>query len=124
MSAYAPASLVPSVASWWTFLAPFREADLRNHPWKDWASAEDESGGTQRRPGASSRWSQGKDLSWQPLRAELVVEVAYDHMQGTRFRHTAQFRRWRPDKRPSDCTFEQLEVIPPQELTEIFAKGS
>ena len=77
----------------------------------------------QRRPGASSRWSQGKDLSWQPLRPELVVEVTYDHMQGGRFRHTAQFRRWRPDKRPTDCTFDQLEVVPPQELAEIFAKG-
>ncbi|HEY8227748.1 MAG TPA: hypothetical protein VIG25_20930, partial [Pyrinomonadaceae bacterium] len=58
--------------------------------------------------------------SWEPLRPELVVEVAYDHMQGSRFRHTAQFRRWRGDKKPSDCTFEQLEVVPPQELSEIF----
>ena len=80
-------------------------------------AADEESAGAQRRPGASSRWSQGKDLSWQPLRPELVVEVAYDHMQGTRFRHTAQFRRWRPDKQPRDCTFDQLEVVPPQELT-------
>lgn len=105
------------------FLAPYRLADLSGHPWKDWALAEHESGGAQRRPGASSRWSQGKDLSWQPLRPELVVEVAYDHMQGGRFRHTAQFRRWRTDKPPRDCTFEQLEVVPPQELSEIFAGG-
>ena len=70
-----------------------------------------------------SRWSQGKDLSWEPVRAELVVEVAYEHMQGTRFRHMAQFRRWRIDKQPSDCTFAQLEVVPPQELMEIFATG-
>ena len=74
-------------------------------------------------PGAKSRWSQGKDLSWEALRPELVVEVAYDHMQGTRFRHTAQFRRWRTDKPPSECTYAQLEVVPPQELAEIFAHG-
>ena len=76
-----------------------------------------------RLPGAQSRWSQGKDLSWEPLRPELVVEVAYDHMQGGRFRHTAQFRRWRNDKRPSDCTFAQLEVVAPQELRQIFGAG-
>jgi ATP-dependent DNA ligase len=76
--------------------------------------------GTQRRPGALSRWSQGKDLSWEPLRPELVVQVAYDHMQNGRFRHTAQFRRWRSDKRPADCTFAQLEVVPPHEIEQIF----
>ncbi|PYO45633.1 MAG: ATP-dependent DNA ligase, partial [Gemmatimonadetes bacterium] len=74
-----------------------------------------------RMPGGQSRWSSGKDLSWEPLRPELVVEVAYDHMQGDRFRHTAQFRRWRDDKRPRDCTYEQLEVVPPHELKAIFA---
>ena len=105
------------------FLAPYQVDNLEGHPWKDWATAESESGGAQRRPGASSRWSQRKDLSWQPLRTELVVEVAYDHMQSGRFRHTAQFRRWRPDKPPTDCTFDQLEVVPPQELAEIFQKG-
>jgi ATP-dependent DNA ligase len=62
-----------------------------------------------------------KDLSWEPLRPELVVQVAYDHMQGSRFRHTAQFRRWRDDKRPRDCTYDQLEVVPPHELAAIFA---
>ncbi len=102
------------------FLAPYRDNALVDHPWKEWATAEhpDESG--QRVPGAKSRWSQGKDLSWQPLRPELVVEVAYDHMQGSRFRHTAQFRRWRTDKKPSDCTYAQLEVVAPQELAAIF----
>ena len=74
-------------------------------------------------PGGHSRWSGGKDLSWEPLRPELVVEVAYDHMQGDRFRHTAQFRRWRTDKRPKECTYAQLEVVPPQELAAIFAGG-
>ena len=71
-------------------------------------------------PGGQSRWSQGKDLSWEPLRPELVVEVAYDHMQGGRFRHIAQFRRWRTDKKPSECSYAQLEVVPPQELRAIF----
>ena len=72
-------------------------------------------------PGVKSRWSQGKDLSWEPLRAELVAEVAYEHMQGSRFRHTAHFRRWRPDKSPRDCTYAQLEVVAPHELAAIFA---
>ena len=71
-------------------------------------------------PGGQSRWNSGKDLSWQPLRIELVVEVAYEHMQGDRFRHLAHFRRWRIDKSPNSCTYEQLEVVPPQELMSIF----
>ena len=104
------------------YLAPYREDALAAHPWKHWAEHESASvEPAQRRPGGQSRWSQGKDLSWEPLRPELVVEVAYDHMQGSRFRHIAQFRRWRKDKRPGDCTYDQLEVIPPQELAEIFA---
>jgi ATP-dependent DNA ligase len=103
-------------------LAPYREEALANHPWKEWAGDGAEAGDEgRRRPGAKSRWSQGKDLSWEPLRPELVVEVAYDHMQGRRFRHTAQFRRWRTDKAPRDCRFAQLEVVPAQELEEIFA---
>ncbi|MFN2637582.1 MAG: ATP-dependent DNA ligase [Gemmatimonadaceae bacterium] len=104
------------------FLAPYRENALDGHPWRAWVEEEaDASADTHRRPGMESRWSAGKDLSWEPLRPELVVQVAYDHMQGGRFRHTAQFRRWREDKRPRDCTFEQLEVVPPQELAEIFS---
>ncbi|HTT74784.1 MAG TPA: ATP-dependent DNA ligase [Candidatus Binataceae bacterium] len=105
------------------YLAPYRRNALENHPWKQWAdeSVAGESGHGHRMPGAQSRWSHGKDLSWEPLRPELVVEVAYEHMQGSRFRHTAQFRRWRPDKPPRDCTYAQLEVVPPQELTAIFA---
>src|ERR1700687_1305090 len=102
------------------FLSPYRKNALDNHPWKQWAEA---SGAAHRIPGGQSRWSQGKDLSWEPLRPELVVEVAYDHMQGDRFRHIAQFRKWRTDKRPRDCTFDQLEVVPPQELAAIFATG-
>jgi hypothetical protein len=96
-------------------LKPYRKNALANHPWKSWAeqgAADGDDG--QRMPGAQSRWSSGKDLSWEPLRPELIVEVAYDHMQGDRFRHTAQFRRWRPDKKPRDCTYEQLEVVAPK----------
>jgi len=106
------------------FLAPYRKNALVNHPWKQWAEHAEMNGeSAHRMPGGKSRWSQGKDLSWEPLRPELVVEVAYDHMQGSRFRHIAQFRRWRLDKEPSDCTYEQLEVVAPQELAEIFASG-
>jgi ATP-dependent DNA ligase len=105
-------------------LAPYRERALIDHPWKGWATHEHGGGAAgQRMPGGISRWSQGKDLSWEPLRPELVVEVAYDHMQGSRFRHTAQFRRWRTDKPPRECTYAQLEVVAPQELAEIFVTG-
>ena len=72
-------------------------------------------------PGVGSRWSQGKDLSWEPLRAELVGDVAYGHMQASRGPHTAPVRRWRPDKNPHDCTYAQLEVVAPHELAAIFA---
>jgi ATP-dependent DNA ligase len=106
------------------FLAPYRRDALVDHPWKRWAEYEAEHAEAgQRMPGGQSRWSQGKDLSWEPLRPELVVEVAYEHMQGRRFRHLAQFRRWRTDKKPSDCTYAQLEVVSPLELAEIFAGG-
>src|SRR3954471_3883175 len=102
------------------FLKPYRKHALANHPWKGWADSESASG---RMPGGQSRWSQGKDLSWEPLGPELVLEVAYDHMQGDRFRHTAQFRRWRSDKKPSDCTYAQLKFVPPQEIAAIFPSG-
>ena len=106
------------------FLKPYREDALVAHPWKAWAEhGAEPSEGMNRMPGGQSRWSQGKDLSWEPLRPELVIEVAYDHMQGDRFRHTAQFRRWRTDKKPTDCTYAQLEVVPPQELAAIFPSG-
>ena len=101
------------------FLAPYRRDALANHPWKAWAGGDD----WQRMPGMQSRWSQGKDLSWEPLRPELVAEVAYEHMQGPRFRHMAHFRRWRMDKSPAECTYKQLEVVPPEELSRIFAAG-
>lgn len=104
-----------------TELAPLREAALAGHPWRGWADAQEEAAERGRRlPGASSRWNRGKDLSWEPLRPERVCEVAYDHLQGKRFRHAAQFLRWRPDKRPQDCRYDQLEVTPAYELERVF----
>ena len=97
-------------------LAPLRKGALEDNPWRDWAEA----GDTNRMPGGQSRWSAGKDLSWEPLRIERVCEVKYDHMQGDRFRHAAIFLRWRPDKRPSDCRYDQLEVTTPYELEKVF----
>jgi ATP-dependent DNA ligase len=102
-------------------LAPFRKNAIDDHPWREWASADAESS---RMPGAQSRWSAGKDLSWEPLRIERVCEVKYDHMQGDRFRHAAIFLRWRPDKQPQDCRYDQLEVTKPYELERIFSSGS
>lgn len=89
-------------------LEPLVEQDPTNHPWGEWAEAQAHA--TTRMPGAVSRWSAGKDLSFVPLRPERVVEVAYDHMEGDRFRHTAQLRRWRPDREPDSCTYAQLEA--------------
>jgi ATP-dependent DNA ligase len=102
-------------------LAPLRKDAMQDHPWKEWAGAAAESS---RMPGAQSRWSAGKDLSWEPLRIERVCEVKYDHMQGDRFRHAAIFLRWRPDKPPQDCRYDQLEVTKPYELSKIFSSGS
>ncbi|WP_353828971.1 ATP-dependent DNA ligase [Agromyces sp. SYSU T0242] len=99
-------------------LAPYVEEDLSRHPWGEWADQEAHRSG--RMPGAVSRWSAGKDLSFVPLRPELVVEVAYDHMEGDRFRHTARFRRWRPDREPESCTYEQLEAPAGIDLAEIL----
>ena len=100
-------------------LAPLREHALDGHPWRDWAAMDE--GEMTRMPGGQSRWSAGKDLSWEPLRIERVCEVKYDHMQGRRFRHAAIFQRWRPDKPPADCRYDQLEVTPAYELEKIFA---
>lgn len=99
-------------------LAPYRMESVDGHPWGFWADAEVHESG--RLPGAQSRWSGGKDMSWEPLRPELVVEVAYDHMQGTRFRHTAQFRRWRTDRDPESCTYEQLDEPVKYEISEVL----
>jgi ATP-dependent DNA ligase len=99
-------------------LEPLREHAIENHPWRDWAGVEE---GDQRMPGASSRWNRGKDLSWEPLRPERVCEVAYDHLQGDRFRHATHFLRWRPDKDPRSCRYDQLEEVPAVELSRIFS---
>jgi ATP-dependent DNA ligase len=104
-------------------LEPLRENANEGHPWQEWADwasmgAADASG--QRLPGATSRWNRGKDLSWEALRPERVVEVAYDHLQGDRFRHATTFKRWRPDKQPADCRYDQLEETPAFEIAKIF----
>jgi ATP-dependent DNA ligase len=101
-----------------SILGPLRDRALDGHPWREWA---DESGrGMARMPGAQSRWSAGKDLSWEPVRLERVCEVKYDHLQGDRFRHAAVFLRWRPDRQPADCRYDQLEVTAPYELEKVF----
>ncbi len=101
-------------------LAPLRDNALDGHPWRQWKKIEEEYAG-QRMPGATSRWNRGKDLSWEPLRIERVCEVGYDHLQGDRFRHGTHFQRWRPDKRPDDCRYDQLEERPAAELAQVFA---
>jgi ATP-dependent DNA ligase len=103
-------------------LAPLRENALQDHPWKEWAQAD--ASELNRMPGAQSRWSAGKDLSWEPLRIGRVVEVKYDHLQGNRFRHAATFLRWRPDKQPRDCRYDQLEVTRAYQLDKVFSSGS
>jgi ATP-dependent DNA ligase len=104
-------------------LAPLRDDALDGHPWAEWAEwaagEESEASGT-RMPGATSRWNHGKDLSWEPLRVERVAEVGYDHLQGDRFRHATTFVRWRPDRQPGDCRYDQLETSAPYELSLIF----
>ena len=100
-------------------LAPYRDNALEGHPWAEWARASGADGGT-RMPGAQSRWNAGRDLSWEPLRPELVVEVRYDHLQGDRFRHATQFVRFRDDRDPASCTYAQLEEVAPAELARIF----
>ena len=102
-------------------LEPYRRGGLEDHPWRDWAVAEAAAAEEGRRlPGATSRWNRGKNLSWEPLRPELVCEVAFDHLQRDRFRHAATFRRWRPDRSPADCRYDQLEETPPALLADIF----
>jgi ATP-dependent DNA ligase len=99
-------------------LAPLRARALDGHPWREWAEFSGSEMG--RMPGGYSRWSAGKDLSWEPVRVERVCEVKYDHMQGDRFRHAAVFLRWRPDRQPAECRYDQLEVTPPYELSKVF----
>ena len=98
--------------------APLREHALDHHPWREWARAEGHE--QTRMPGGQSRWSAGKDLSWEPVRIERVCEVKYDHLQRDRFRHATKFLRWRTDKQPKDCRYDQLEVTTPYELKKVF----
>jgi ATP-dependent DNA ligase len=100
-------------------LEPLRERAFDEHPWREWAEPFGAENMT-RMPGGQSRWSAGKDLSWEPVRVERVCEVKYDHLQGSRFRHAATFLRWRPDKQPRDCRYDQLEVTTPYELEKVF----
>jgi ATP-dependent DNA ligase len=100
---------------------PLRRNAIDDHPWRQWVEAAEHE--TRRMPGGQSRWSAGKDLFWEPLRIERVCEVKYDHLQGDRFRHAATFLRWRPDKPPSDCRYDQLEVTKPYELERVFGAG-
>lgn len=99
-------------------LEPLRMPDPGGHPWAAWA--EESAHESARLPGAQSRWTGKKDLSWVPLRPERVCEVKYDHMEGDRFRHTAQFRRWRPDRTPQSCTYGQLEEVVRYDLAEVL----
>ncbi|NUZ08225.1 ATP-dependent DNA ligase [Piscinibacter koreensis] len=105
-------------------LAPLRDDALEGHPWRDWAGAAGAEADGQRMPGATSRWSAGKDLAWVALRPERVCEVKYDHLQGDRFRHATTFLRWRPDKPPAACRYDQLEVVAPYELRAIFGSAA
>jgi ATP-dependent DNA ligase len=102
-------------------LAPYRADALDGHPWRDWANAQVQENGEHRMPGAQSRWNAGKDLSWVPLRPELVVEIKYDQLEGRRLRHTGQFLRWRPDREPRSCTYDQLEVPVRYDLGEVLS---
>ena len=107
-------------------LEPYRAQALDGHPWQEWANAqvsqrEDGADGTETRmPGAVSRWNAKKDLSWVPLRPELVVEIKYDQLEGRRLRHTGQFLRWRPDRDPLSCTYDQLDVPVRYDLAEVL----
>jgi ATP-dependent DNA ligase len=103
-------------------LAPLRENALENHPWREWADAQ--ASETTRMPGGQSRWSAGKDLSWEPVRIERVCEVKYDHLQGSRFRHAATFLRWRPDREPRDCRYDQLDVTHAYDLDKVLSSGT
>jgi ATP-dependent DNA ligase len=104
-------------------LAPLRDRAMDGHPWQSWAEAA-HGEEAQRKPGAGNRWNAGKDMSWEPVRIERVVEVGYDNLQGDRFRHATKFVRWRPDREPASCTYAQLERPVPEVLAEVFGAGA
>ncbi len=101
-------------------LAPLREGALDAHPWRDWAEAASDAREEGRMPGGVSRWNAKKDLSWEPLRTELVAEVRYEHVMAGRFRHGGRLVRFRPDRSPESCTYAQLEEVAPAELSALF----
>ena len=101
-------------------LAPLRDDALEGHPWREWADHQAQAQAAGKMPGGISRWNAQKDLSWEPLRAELVAEVRYEHVQSGRFRHGGRLVRFRPDRTPDSCTFAQLEEVAPAELADIF----
>ena len=98
-------------------LEPYRADARSGHPWAGWADA------AGRAPGGMNRWNAGKDMTWEPLRAEAVCEVSYDHLQEDRFRHATSFVRWRPDRDPASCTYDQLDTPVPYELAKVFETG-
>jgi ATP-dependent DNA ligase len=104
-------------------LAPLRAGAMDGHPWQSWAEAA-HGDDAQRKPGAGNRWNAGKDMSWEPVRIERVVEVGYDNLQGDRFRHATKFVRWRPDREPASCTYAQLDRPVPEVLAEVFGAGA
>jgi len=101
-------------------LAPLREGALEAHPWREWADAQAQAQADGKMPGGASRWNAQKDLSWEPLRVELVAEVRYEHVLSGRFRHGARLVRFRPDRTPESCTYAQLDEVAPAELSAIF----
>lgn len=102
-------------------LAPLREGALEEHPWRGWLDLQAQAGG--RMPGALNRWNADKDMSWEPLRIELVAEVRYEHVMAGRLRHGARLARFRPDREPRSCTYGQLDEVAPAELTQLFAEA-
>ena len=102
-------------------IAPLRKDAAEGHPWRDWVDWQEQAKASGKVAGGMNRWNAQKDMSWEPLRAERVIEVRYEHMQGDRFRHATRMVRWRDDREPESCTYEQLEVTPPAELRDIFS---
>jgi ATP-dependent DNA ligase len=104
-------------------LEPLRAGALADHPWKEWADAMAHATASGRMPGGPSRWNATKDLSWEPLRPERVCEVEFSQLTNGRFRHNAHFLRWRIDREPSSCTYEQLEEVVPREIAELLGQA-
>ena len=104
-------------------LAPYRLGEGEPHPWTGWADPEQHADGGVRMPGAPNRWSAKRDHSWVPLRPELVAEVVVEQLTKGRFRHPARFQRWRSDRTPRSCTYDQVDIAAPAELFELFPEA-